>query len=329
MLAPLTSLSEVTVDRLYADKVQQQIKVPAGRIARLPLGAYGVGDKVAVVIDVQNAVYKDITACLVWGSGAANAYRPGARCDGYVKATAPFTLQERTSAAGDLFLVLDNSYAALITKQVWVNTVFEKELPDNVVDGFKQMLGEVQRKMSSAFKNADVDLHLKSCGQRNAFSEVKTAAITLCNELVFDLLKERNTGALAGIFLHEYGHSMLNRWGEPGASEEDMADQFAAAMLLRDGDNGRRLLMQWIEFWKAQNSVAEANAALRYGDTHSLSIQRARNLQQILNLPHDFMRRWNKMLYRHMTEAELDRVLARPSVTDDLDLARQAKAGAL
>ncbi len=144
-------------------------------------------------------------------------------------------------------------------------------------------------------------------------------------ELYTDLVGKKNIGALLGIILHEYGHSLLNRWGEPGAGEEDMADQFAAALLLKGGDEGRQLLMQWVEWWEQQDSVAEANHALMNGDTHSLSIQRARNLKNYAMYPEDFTRRWNKMMYRHMTVSELDKVIAKPSKTDDLDLAKQAK----
>jgi hypothetical protein len=97
-------------------------------------------------------------------------------------------------------------------------------------------------------------------------------------------------------------------------------------LLLKGGDDGRQLLMQWVKWWEQQNSTVEVQNALKFGDTHSLSIQRARNLTNIALYPEDFMRRWNKMFYRHMTPAELDRVIAKPSKTDDVDLAKQAKA---
>jgi hypothetical protein len=139
-----------------------------------------------------------------------------------------------------------------------------------------------------------------------------------------ELALTRNRGAFIAILLHEYGHSLLNKWGEPGSSEEDMADQFATAMLLRAGDNGRQLLQEWISYWTARDSRAEAVVQLQRGDTHTLSIQRARNIQAAINFPGDFVRRWNKMLYRHMTKDALGKIVAKPSKADDIDLAQEA-----
>ncbi|MEQ1668756.1 MAG: hypothetical protein ABL868_09900 [Sulfuriferula sp.] len=90
------------------------------------------------------------------------------------------------------------------------------------------------------------------------------------------------------------------------------------------GDNGRQFLQQWISYWIAQDSKAEAQNQLQRSDTHTLSIQRARNIQHTINFPEDFIRRWNKMLYRHMSRDALDKIIAKPSKSDDIELAQDA-----
>lgn len=322
------TVGEVNVDRTVEGKKIQNISIPPKQFFRIPLGDFGAGDKLAVVIQAENAVYRDITACLFTSAAEAMSYRAGAGCvNGVQKGLAPVTLVQEFKESSSVHLVLDNSFANVITKKLNYVVVFEKQLSDSEVEKLKTTLASIHNQINRTFKNSDFDLSLKPCGQQNAFSEIKTANITVCQELFMDLVAKQNFGALIGIILHEYGHSLLNRWGEPGSSEEDMADQFAAALLLKGGDSGRQLLMQWVEYWKQRNSTAEANHALRNGDTHSLSIQRARNLTNIALYPEDFMRRWNKMFYRHMTAEELDRVLAKPAKTDDVDLAKLARAG--
>jgi hypothetical protein len=279
-----------------------------------------------VLVATTNTAYKDITACLFTNEAAAKSYQTGDACMGHKKANAPFNIvAEPFVEDSQVWLVLDNGFANVIAKKLNVVVAFQKEWSDADVTMLRAELEKIHSRITATFKDSDFDLSLKSCGQQNAFSEKRTASITICQEMFADLAAKKNVGAMAGVMLHEYGHSLLNRWGEPGASEEDMADQFAAAMLLKGGDDGRQLLVQWIKFWEQHDSVAEANYVLKNGDTHSLSIQRARNLNQILIYPEDFIRRWNKMLYRHMTTAELDRVIQRPSKTDDLDLAKQAR----
>jgi hypothetical protein len=103
-----------------------------------------------------------------------------------------------------------------------------------------------------------------------------------------------------------------------------MADQFATVTLLKVGDKGRELLLQWAQYWGQRDSRTEAQNQLVRGDTHSLSIQRARNIQQHMNFPEDLTRRWNKMLYRHMTRQALQQIVSQPRKSEDVDLAQDA-----
>lgn len=313
----------VEVDRFFQGTNDAQEVVPPAQFKAIPLGQLKAGDQIAVQVNASNKVYNDITACFATES-EARSYTSRSPCHGHVKSKTPFVIEARAQESGRHYLILDNSYAALIKKTVSVRTTVRKSLSDEEMSKLTSFFKGVQTQISSTFENSEFNVYVKPCGQSNAFSNNRTADITLCTELIHDMSAQQNIGALIAVLLHEYGHSLLNKWGEPGASEEDMADQFATAMLLRGGDSGRRLLQDWISYWQRQDSHAEARVQLAIGGTHSLSVQRARNIQQSMNYPEDFSRRWNKMLYRHMKREALERVIAKPAKTDDVDLATEA-----
>lgn len=285
------------------------------------LGPWRAGDKLAIQVGARNAVFNDITACILTEDEARN-YQPRSGCRGRVKTMTPFVLQWQVEVESNHFLVLDNSYANFIKKTVAVDVKYQKFLNQQEVSRLAVPFEGIRASVERTFENADFNLNIKPCGESNAYSDHRTADITICSEIMSEL--QNNPGALAATVLHEYGHSLLNRWGEPGASEEDMADQFATVSLLRGGDKGRELLFQWIQYWTQRDSRAEAKNQLARGDTHSLSIQRARNIQQNMNFPEELTRRWNKMLYRHMAKPALQQIIMQPRKSDDIDLAQEA-----
>ncbi|MBI2748549.1 MAG: hypothetical protein HYX43_04195 [Burkholderiales bacterium] len=295
--------------------------IAAQQYKLIPLGPWRAGDKLVIQVGARNAVFDDITACVLT-EDEARSYQPRGGCRGRVKTKTPFTLQWQIEGDAKYFLVLDNTFANFIKKTVGVDVKFQKILSQQEVARLAVHFEGTRASVERVFENADFNINVKPCGQSNAYSDNKTADITICSEIMSEL--QSNPGALAAILLHEYGHSLLNRWGEPGASEEDMADQFATVSLLRAGDQGRELLLQWIQFWERRDSRAEAQNQLVRGDTHTLSIQRARNIRQNMSFPEEFTRRWNKMLYRHMTKQALQQTITQPRKSDDIDLAQEA-----
>ncbi len=289
----------------------------------ISIGSFRSGDKLSFQVIAANKVYNDITACLVSGDELP-AWHPGSPCRGKVKSGTPFAVQGEIPSDGKYHIILDNSYANFIKKQIIVNIKSRRFLSADDSARIKRPFVKVQAMLSSTFEDAEFDITIKPCGQSNAFSDNRTAEITFCTEIINELISKQSQGGLLAILLHEYGHSLLNRWGEPGSSEEDMADQFATVMLLKGGDDGRRLLQQWIAYWTERDSRSEALQQLTYGDTHSLSIQRARNIQGSMNFPNEITRRWNKMLYRHMQKDALVKIIDKPLKSDDIDLARDA-----
>ncbi len=313
----------VEIHSVFQDMTRVQEVVGPAQFKLVPFGVLRRGDELAVQVDVSSKPFNDITACFLTES-EARAYSSQTPCRGQVRGRAPITMRYQVSSDGAHFLVLDNSYAAVFKKNLTVSIATRRNLSSDEQEAFRSGFQKVQAMMASTFDSADLNVIVKPCGQSNAFSDRQSAAITLCTELISDLGRQRSGGAIIAVLFHEYGHSLLNKWGEPGSSEEDMADQFSVAMLLRTGDDGRRLLEQWIGYWLRQDSRAEAEMQLQRGSTHTLSVQRARNIQNWMNAPDEHLRRWNKMLYRHMTRGALESITSKPGRADDLDLAQEA-----
>jgi Putative metallopeptidase len=313
----------VEVDAHFQGATKFEVIVPPSQLKVVGLGLLKTGDQIAIQIDAANSVYNDITACITT-EAEARAYTPRSPCRGQVKGKTPIRIRDQASSDAAYYLVLDNTYAAVIKKPISGTIITRKALSLEEKQQIKNGFQSVQSNMASTYEKSDFNILVKPCGQSNAFSNNRTADITICSEFIHDMVMQNNNGAMVAVLLHEYGHSLLNRWGEPGSSEEDMADQFATVLLLREGDIGRRFLQEWIAFWQRRDSQAEAQNQIRRGDTHTLSIQRARNIQNAMNFPEDLVRRWNKMLYRHMTRDALANVIAKPTKADDIELAKEA-----
>jgi hypothetical protein len=327
LLCPVTQATagSVTVDETVTGRVTINKQLAANAFFAQPLGNWLIGDVVtARVMTDNNPLANDLTACFATADEAAQYAAQRSSCRGLIRARTPFELREVIRSNGPLYLILDNSYANFIVKKVTVSFEYKKARLPEQAQALRDDLEKLRASMSETFTNADFNIHVKSCGMANAFSDDRTADITLCTELMQELAGLQRDDTLMAVLLHEYGHSLLNKWGEPGANEEDMADQFATAMLLRSGDRGRALLMRWADYWAKKNSAEEARNQLQFGDTHSLSIQRARNIQRSIIESDELLRRWNKMLYRHMTRRGLEQAIAHAGRTEDLDLANEA-----
>lgn len=324
MLPQAATAGSVSIDDTIAGTWSQRLQIAPSSFVAVPIGMWRAGDLVSVQVQTDNPLANDLTACVASEEEAQQYAPPKSPCRGKIRAATPFELRGKMSSDGPKFLILDNSYANFVTKKTTVNIAYRKAIRPEQAQALRAQLDGIRAGLAQTFEDADVDIYVKPCGMSNAFSDHRTADITICSEYIQELATQRNEGALYGTLLHEYGHSLLNKWGEPGSSEEDMADQFAAAMLLKAGDGGRAILMQWLNYWLSNDSAAEARNQLLHDDPHSLSIQRARNIQHDLIQSDELLRRWNKMLYRHMKRSALEAVVIKPGRGDDVDLAKAA-----
>lgn len=320
------SSAEVFVSPVMnTDATRQDYVVGPGQYVVVPLPGKGSPrDSYRITINATNAIYKDITAYLV-DDANARLFQQGYqyRGLGYEKAMAPFVIQGTTQTAGPHYLILDNSFAAFISKKL--NISIEASLPLDPSD---------QQKLSSSFSAMytslkqnltfpDFNIRVEPCGQVNAFSETfGSGDIHYCTEMITNILGTNNQGAFIFIFLHEVGHSLLGLWGIPGNNNEDIADEFATYIMMSGGPNGYAMLDRSMEFWQNRDSAAEAMNMVKNGDRHSLSIQRIRNIKENVQRGTAFIQRWNQLLYPHSTTGALERIAQNPKHGEDDKLAR-------
>src|SRR5262249_46746932 len=146
------------------------------------------------------------------------------------------------------------------------------------------------------------NIAIRHCGVENAFSNPN---ITLCAELIQSLGKQRLDSALAFVFLHELGHTLLRGWGLPMWDNEDAADEFATVLMKMGHQDAAAL--QAAQWWATQTNAQEALSKLWVDDRHTVSPQRARNIIHWLNDTDQLLDRWKRVFVPNMqTDALLE-----------------------
>lgn len=317
--------AEVHVSSDVPVVVNDQVLVNPASWAVIEIGRFTPGRTIKAVLNFSGGT-GDIGAAIL-DEANLNFYRQGLpfRAHRVERQLPPITLEGATWTYGAYYLLLDNRHAVLAGRQVAFRIEYMDKVDPAAQQQTKEQLEKVYASLKEEFAFPDFDIHVTPCGQPNAFS---APDITLCTELIAQLVAKDRTNALVGIFMHELGHTLLNIWGMPGYDNEDIADEFAAAVLLSDdkSDVGGQVLSDMITWFSEHDSKAQAVAILAEGDRHAPSIQRVRNLERIMEAPASVIARWNRMLYQHMTPKALERIASKPGAHDDPQLARQILA---
>ena len=326
LVAQLAHGEVIVAPQIVQKSNRQSVAVPPQRFLVLELGHMDVGEGIAVQVDVSNAMYKDLSVYVVDATNMSliRQNQPFRYVQGEVKKLAPFVVQTKIAQFGPHYLVFDNRFAAVVEKKVAYQVATLKTLRPQQVEAIRAPLVKMYAGLKQVFNFKDFNIYVRSCGQANAFSTIATGDVTLCTELYEQMLDK--PGAFAGVTLHELGHTLLNLWGSPHYGDEDVADQFATIMLLKSGEDGKRALSEWIQWFAGHDSRAQARVMLVHGDTHSLSVQRIRNIQENTRNSSDLMRRWNNVLYPQMTDGALRAIVANPAAFDDAETARRELA---
>ena len=169
-------------------------------------------DPIAVDVQVLNDVYKDLSAYIVDAPNAALA-RQKLRfqfLEGVVKRNAPFHFMTKVQVSGPHYLILDNRFANAIEKKVVFQTGYLEKLSEDKRAAIKTDFDKLYAGLKSTFNFRDFNIHIKSCGQSNAFSATETGDVTICDELMQEMSERK--GALNAVILHELGHTLLNLW---------------------------------------------------------------------------------------------------------------------
>ena len=224
-------------------------------------------------------------------------------------------------ASGIYYLVIDNR-ANLFGRDLTVLVERKATGPNTRATAFHALYEGRYEALKKAFIFPDFDIHVQSCGQVNAFSNPN---ITMCTELFDDMQRKGIPAAELFVFYHEVGHSLLNLWRYPGHDNEDIADEFATAILMMTDQQD--VVLQAAQWWANNDSRAEAGARLFVDDRHSISIQRARNMLNWLNREDEVLSRWMGFMIPNMTDAVLEDVATSTVETaDHLRLSKAAQA---
>ncbi|MDP2030569.1 MAG: DUF4344 domain-containing metallopeptidase [Thiobacillus sp.] len=321
-VSTFSAKAEISVSRTFQTQpLNQAVNVQAGGYRILPLPGETAGDAYLVRVDSENKVWRDISAFIVDDLNL-QLFKAGARfhAAGRTKGLTPFEIRALRSSTKQLYLVIDNRYSLLTTKLARVSVTLTTKLNEEQAEKLETVLGGLYSLAHTTFKLPEFDVRVKPCNSVNASSERDTGHITICSEFVS--MYANKPEIFGWVFLHELGHTALGLWGIPGNDNEDMADEFATALLLHSKD-GSRIVMQAMEFFRDSNPSAEAQHTIRNGDRHSLSIQRVRNVQGWLLEPVRVTTKWNNLLYRQMTEGKLQEIIDKPSAYDNQKLARE------
>lgn len=140
---------------------------------------------------------------------------------------------------------------------------------------------------------ADVPVVLRECGEVNAFYDPNTREISLCYEMVEDLMAmfmaedqtdeeaEAAGAAVAGAtifaFYHELGHALIDLYDLPVTGrEEDAVDQLATMILLEGGEEGEAAALDGASSFLSEEEQELDDLA--FWDEHSLDDQRFYNI---------------------------------------------------
>ena len=162
--------------------------------------------------------------------------------------------------------------------------------PAEAREKFRDYLQGLPDTLAQNWRLPQVNITVRPCGYVNAFS---SPDVVLCTELLSDLDDRQLNSAVLAILVHELAHALLTVWGLPGADNEDIADEFAVFVL---GGAIPSAIDGFAKYLEGQDSIAEAAIQLQYGDKHTISVQRARNLRTAMTHLPDIQRRWSRLL---------------------------------
>jgi|GEM_PF-1483920 len=218
-------------------------------------------------------------------------------CNGVQSGEYQLNFAYQAPYSGSYILFIDNSHSVYSSKQTITKATITQKTPEEFRSVMTSSLGEIMTAMHESYIFDDFNIFIAPCGQENAFSHGDTGDITICTELFFKLSQSDHPGAILGVFFHEIGHTLLNLWDLPGWRNEQMVDEFSTIVLLAAGE--REALEQTIKFFSGHDPIAQAVIAQTQNTPHPLSVQRMRNIGEIIDYPDDYMRRWARLFYQH------------------------------
>jgi hypothetical protein len=155
----------------------------------------------------------------------------------------------------------------------------------------RKILEELQRFLAPLRLPHPLRLLTKQCGQVNAFYSPSSRSLTICYELVAEIMDSAPqtvsedgfitrqaaiVGNLIGVLLHEGGHMLFDMLDVPVfGREEDAADQTASFIALQfNKDVARTIVKGFAYFWARQKDPAASASMSVWSDEHGQASQR-------------------------------------------------------
>ncbi len=212
---------------------------------------------------------------------------------------------------GVYYVVLDNGHAWLVPRNVTLHldAVLPQSTPAS--EQIRALVEQMYSQLKQAFIFPDFQTSIRHCGTANAFSNPN---ITLCVELLEEIIADGVPNAFTFVYLHELGHTLMKQWGLPLWDNEDAADEFATAILLMFKQQA--VALQSAQWWESRGATTQdAVAKIWMDDRHSLSPQRARNIAHWVNDANDIVSRWQRVFVPNMQTPVLQEMLRDPGVS--------------
>jgi hypothetical protein len=158
----------------------------------------------------------------------------------------------------------------------------------------RKILEELQRFLAPLRLPHNLRLLTRQCDQVNAFYNGSDRSLTICYELVEELLRDAPqtisedgfvtreaaiVGTLVGVVLHEGGHMLFDMLNVPVfGREEDAADQTASFIALQfSKDVERTIVKGFAYFWARGQDPSKTTPMSAWADEHGTSSQRMYN----------------------------------------------------
>jgi hypothetical protein len=220
----------------------------------------------------------------------------------------------RIPASGTYYLVVDNrsggSERAFSLEVTGRSSETDqgsetKALPDSAKKAqLDEQMAKFAQNLRRYFIFEDLQFRFASCGTANAYSSEDT--VIICVEIAPLLKKLGDPSKANDVFvfalMHEVGHVLLKQWGYPFHDNEEVADEFATALLVLFGQGERARASAAL--FADQSAEKELEIKREKFDRHPLSVQRARNILKWLE-DAELLRRWQKVLVPHMQTSVL------------------------
>ena len=230
-----------------------------------------------------------------------------------------------TPSAGHYYVVLDNRLAA-VSRSVNVMIRAARGELGGQPSAAEEVLRKFQTQLNKIFIFDPFPILVRRCGVPAAF--VRGAGIILCDEYakkVYATLRDkaRASDALLFTLFHEVGHVLLKQWKYPFYDNEEVADEYATAVMVML--KMRQRVLAKAEFFAANPSMSEILAKTFKDDRHPLSVQRARNIRRWAKDP-KLVKKWQSVFVPHMQTPVLEKLREKRPPWADLALVKDELA---